>query len=454
MSGVCLMVDDTRIEYDAWIRRDWTVGTDATQFKSLLRHAVSLYQVVSCRDVRISQYRQLGNEDGDDDAEGDDGDSAKLHGNSSATRMLRLLLFDGNSHRIAYEYEPIACLDVFHANRLTGKPVRCCGKIALFNGPVERRGAMWLTRGNVKLVFEGFVCKKQDLSQSCRLVYEPSQEISGLCTQNQYGSLVISSNSVDMTQQDESDHMACDVNEANGFKYGSFKRDAHDVLDFALPIKRFNAHTKDIRNLSPLETYFPNGSTYLDFSYISYLVRSNCDASEASFEDYAKTFLLAHGFKGSVSIAQALSHVNKSPCISEPSSTWLGDNAHFGFLDHAVPLSMVDQSDISDVASKELRDASFDDNDRLWLVNLNDCVACFFCLVSLETLGLVERTPLATSRQINSIEGFFGVKRLCSENSSLYWISQYRRRLDDEELAKRIQLIQSEYEGIETLLEF
>ncbi|GBE62277.1 recQ-mediated genome instability 1 [Babesia ovata] len=442
-----------RAEYDTWIRSDWTFGADSTKFNNFFRSRITLHQVLSCIDVSVSMYRQLGEEEEDDDEDDDDASMALIK-KSAATRMLRLQLFNGRDHQVAYEYEPIACLDVFHANRLTGNPVRCCGKIALINSPVERRGVLWLTRHNVKLVFEGFECRKHCEVGSSSPVNRavdraPTQALPAT-------SVNVPQSATNEQQQDRSSnaHRACISYCADDFDEVSQKRAAAGILDFELPVKRFNAHTVDERILSPVEQYFPSGSSYVEFAYTSYLVRSNAVAGDASYEQFTHKFLRTYGFMGCFSIAQALSSINRSPGLQEPSDEWLSDNAHFGFLDHAVPLDVIERSDISDVANNELREVGFNHTSGLWLVNLNDCSACFFCLVSVETLGITSSTPLAVSRLINAVNGFFEIKRFRSGACHLHWISQYRRNLDDAEFARRTRAIQAEFERMEALMDF
>ncbi|GIX65628.1 methionine aminopeptidase [Babesia caballi] len=442
--------DAARAEYDAWIRSDWTVGADSTKFNALLRHQIYLHQVVSSLDVSVSKHRQLGNEDDDDGSGDEDRETEAMTSKATATRMLRLLLFDGRNYQTAYEYEPIACLDVFHANRMTGNPVRCCGKIALFNAPVERRGSFWLTRSNVKLVFEGYECRHHCEPGSQSPVAQLSQEISDSSTAPPRPAVQRSSISGPQADHDEPEHTECVSYNVET----SQKRSAGGLLDFELPVKRFNAHTVDSRHLTPLEQYFPSGSSFLKFSYTSYLVHANAAPGDSSYEQFANHFLRVHGFTGRYSIAQALSNINKSSCFSEPTSIWLDDDAHFGFLNHAVPLDVVDRGKVSDFACSDATTSGFMNGSRIWLVHLDDCTASFFCLVSLETLGLSAASYFATSRLINSTEGYFEVKRLNSDGSDFYWISKYRRYLDDDEFARRTQAIQADFERMESLLDF
>ncbi|GFE53879.1 recQ-mediated genome instability 1, putative [Babesia ovis] len=443
------VIDDTvRADYDAWIRSDWTLGADSTKFNNFMRHTLSLYQVVSSVDVRVSMYRQLGNEDAYEDSSDDDKTSSTLPNNAAATRMLRLVLHDGTKDILAYEYEPIACLDVFHANRLTGNPVRCCGKIALFNEPIERRGALWLTRSNVKLLFEGFICRHFEFVRP----HENTLEIPESFAANQRLNRV-NNDTEQMTHPEDTTHTSCHLYSSNGYDYESQMDDADCIIVSENHVRRSTNDSENNRTLSLLEEHFPRGSPHLMFSYISFLLRSNSEADETSFAKHTTSFLRSTGLLNCFSIAQALSRLNKSPSLVEPSTTWFEEDTHYGFLDFAVPLD-IDRNSISEVASNELRDIGFSNNAKLWLVNLNDCFACFFCLVSLDTLQITEDSPLDTSRKINSIEGFFKVKCFTSEGYPLFWISEYRKELDKDEFIRRTQVIKSEYEQKETLLNF
>ncbi|EDO07033.1 uncharacterized protein BBOV_IV006770 [Babesia bovis T2Bo] len=446
MAEELLVNDGVRADFASWIRSDWILGTDSTRFSSFMRFPIAIYQVISCLDVRVSRYRQLGNEE---DLGEDENESSSYLSNTMTTRMLRLVLNDGQREIIAYEYEPIACLDVFHANLLTGNPIRCCGKIGIFNDPVERRGALWLTRSNVKLIFEGYKCKSGKNIQPDDDPIEVSSFVHEHFSPSTFPASDAGYSSVAPVSQDFSGNI-----QTSSIDEITLSQSLDDVISGILQPSDHRSDCGSDRAFTAADDYFPKGSPNLHYSYDAFLLRSRLNASESSYVEYFSNFLRSNGFFDCTSIVQQLSQLNKLPALVEPSPKWLEDDSHFGFLDFSIPLGILDMHSRSDVIADELRNAGFSDSSRVWLVNLNDCCYCFYCLVSLETLDIVQTSLLETSRAINSKEGFFDVKCFGNDGVYLYWIYRYRVKLDPAEFAKKAALVDAEYAKIQAILDF
>ncbi|KAK1939513.1 hypothetical protein X943_000638 [Babesia divergens] len=460
MSQLSDIGDTARSEYNAWITTDWTDVGDSNLFHAFKSYHITLYQVLSCRDISNSSYRLSGNDEDDEDEDDNEDSAAIVNKRSNTTRMLKLLLYNGVEHKIAYEYEPIACLDVFNANRLTGNPVRCCGKIALFNSPIERRGALWLTPENVKLVFEGYECRYHSEDHSRSSAITSSQQVFTEEHPVDIGHEInIATNPLESTEYTQeihwtvSNHDGCITHPAEGDDISQWPSSSN-VLSSDMEANCFNAYILDEGNMKALERYFPVGSSYLEFSYISYLVRENVELSEDSFQRFANSVLQSNGYDDHSSIAKVISTINGSPCFSPPGPSWFLEDLHYGFLDHAIPLSYAGHNGISELILTEFNKLSPCDWGNLWLVKLDDCSASFFCIVSTESLGITEVAPLVVSSQINSINGFFEVKTMKIDGEIVYIISQYTRYLGDEEFLLSAETIDSQFQRIESLVDF
>ncbi|KAK1441855.1 hypothetical protein BgAZ_501870 [Babesia gibsoni] len=459
MVSVIDIDDDTRAEYDAWILSDWSAGGDSTRFDRFLRYPIKIHQIVSCRDVSVSTYRLNGNDEEEEDDDKEE-ETVVISKKTASTRMLKMILYDGREHKVAYEYEPIACLDVFNANSLTGNPVRCCGKIALFNSPVERRGVLWLTQGNVKLVFEGYAC----LTYSGELSRCHSNVISQ--NFNAQESLLPEAPAPEKMESATRDNGYIQNSTLNGGTHGSCRSNQRDLYltshkrpnsdsgDKGQPIKRFNAYNVDDRGLSILESHFPVGSSYIEYSYVSYMLREGVAVGEDSFAAFAKDFFRIRGYDTHGSIAKLITHINKSPCFCQPGTTWFEEDLHYGFLEHAIPIGDVTYRQSHEMAIAGLSALAGKPNSSFWLVKLDDCVASFFCLVNTVTLGIAVESPLVTSNKLNSVEGFFQVKQITIAGNTLYWISKFKRTLSEEEFLTKTRTIEADFRNMEALLDF
>ncbi|AFZ79951.1 hypothetical protein BEWA_028000 [Theileria equi strain WA] len=164
--------------FNSIIRQNWLYGVDYADIRGLCKDSVTIYQVIDFRDISKPSHRS--EDDSDDEDQGDDNTKTtyapKYH---KANRMLKITLFDGVSYHTAFEYEPIAALDVFNVTGNNHNSVRCCGKIALYNSPVFRRNAYWLNKTNVKLLFEGYICKiHNEDSPAHEICHESNPEMS------------------------------------------------------------------------------------------------------------------------------------------------------------------------------------------------------------------------------------------------------------------------------------
>ncbi|KAK2194950.1 bifunctional Peptidase M24A [Babesia duncani] len=404
LADACKIISPETWQY--YMHRDWTQESNFDEIFHLQDAlGVKICQVTRARDVSVSlaanKKSQIFEETDTEDNKEEN--TQQIKQKNGANRMLKLILYDGKEYNIAFEYEPIAALDVFHSTIKNGRRERCCGKVALFNSPKQRRDAFWLTQDNVKLLFEGFVCTHTGDDTQYRhweCMESPSRN---------------SAAKFEITKPDHSPTI--------------------DAINYACSQSYTHITTPKVQTGSLQEKqsdfilFFPPESGYHDYSFVSFIYKNGFPANDEAFLAFSQAQLT--DFIGQLDKEPLetfaswmkrvnLNHNDMDICMqTEPDSLFC-----YGILQHAVPVCVSEEcNDRGRILALQLADAivavdcnlqfqhlsTFD----LWLVHFNEfqkppSVCIFPFSVLIDAFDIVETTSLYyVSKMINSLQGFF-----------------------------------------------